>query len=120
MKDALGDKVKRVAVSSVLTDAPACLTADGPISLEMEKIMAGMPDADKVKSERVLEINAKHPVFEVLKSAQAAGDAEKVKDYTDLKVKDYTDLLYNQALLVEGLPIDDPVAFAQEVCKLMK
>ena len=112
MKDALGDKVKRVAVSSVLTDAPACLTADGPISLEMEKIMAGMPDSDKVKSERVLEINAKHPVFEVLKSAQAAGDAEKVKDYTDL--------LYNQALLVEGLPIDDPVAFAQEVCKLMK
>jgi molecular chaperone HtpG len=65
-----------------------------------------------VKSERVLEINAKHPVFEVLKAAQAAGDADKVKDYTDL--------LYNQALLVEGLPIDDPVAFAQEVCKLMK
>jgi molecular chaperone HtpG len=112
MKDALGDKVKRVAVSSVLTDAPACLTADGPISLEMEKIMAGMPDSDQVKSERVLEINAKHPVFEVLKAAQAAGDADKVKDYTDL--------LYNQALLVEGLPIDDPVAFAQEVCKLMK
>ena len=74
--------------------------------------MAGMPDAEGMKSQRVLELNANHPVFDVLRSAQEAGDTEKVADYTEL--------LYNQALLVEGLPIDDPVAYAQAVCKLMK
>ena len=112
MKEALGDAVTKVAVSSRLTDAPACITAAGPVSLEMERIMAQMPDgADGPKSERVLEINAKHAVFDTLKDAQAAGDAEKVKLYTDI--------LYNQALLVEGLPIDDPVAYANAVTKLM-
>lgn len=112
MKDALGDKVVKVAVSTRLTDAPACITAEGPVSLEMEKVMAGMPDADGVKSQRVLEVNAQHPVFQTLKAAQEAGETDKVKSYTDI--------LYNQALLVEGLPIDDPVAYAQEICKLMK
>ncbi|WP_454946503.1 molecular chaperone HtpG [Cryptobacterium curtum] len=112
MKEALGDKVVKVAVSPVLTDAPSALSSEGPISLEMEKVMAGMPDAEGMKSQRVLELNANHPVFDVLRSAQEAGDTEKVADYTEL--------LYNQALLVEGLPIDDPVAYAQAVCKLMK
>jgi molecular chaperone HtpG len=112
MKDVLGDKVVKVAVSTRLTDAPACITAEGPISLEMEKVMAGMPDADGMKSQRVLEVNAGHPVFETLKAAQEAGDTDKVASYTDI--------LYNQALLVEGLPIDDPVAYAQQICKLMK
>lgn len=112
MKEALGDKVVKVAVSPVLTDAPSALSSEGPISLEMEKVMAGMPDAEGMKSQRVLELNANHPVFDVLRSAQEAGDTEKVADYTEL--------LYNQALLVEGLPIEDPVAYAQAVCKLMK
>lgn len=112
MKEALGDKVVKVAVSPVLTDAPSALSSEGPISLEMEKVMAGMSDAEGMKSQRVLELNANHPVFDVLRSAQEAGDTEKVADYTEL--------LYNQALLVEGLPIDDPVAYAQAVCKLMK
>ncbi len=112
MKDALGDKVTKVAVSTRLTDAPACVTAEGPISLEMEKILAAAPGGSDAKSERVLEMNAKHPVFEKLKAAQEAGDTEKVQRYTGI--------LYNQALLVEGLPLEDPVAYAQAVCELME
>ncbi|MEA5020070.1 MAG: molecular chaperone HtpG [Gordonibacter sp.] len=111
MKEALGDAVTKVAVSARLTDAPACITAEGPISLEMEKVLSQGPDGNEMKSQRVLEINAKHPVFDVLRAAQESGD--------DNKVKLYTDLLYNQALLVEGMPIDDPVSFAQNVAKLM-
>ena len=112
MKDALGDSVTKVAVSSRLTDAPACITAAGPVSLEMERIMAQMPDGGEApKSERVLELNVKHPVFDVLKAAQEVGDADKVKLYAEV--------LYNQALIVEGMPIDDPVAYANAVTKLM-
>ena len=77
------------------------------MSLEMEKILSQMPDMGEApKSNRVLEINAAHPVFATLKAAQEAGDAEKVKTYASL--------LYNQALLVEGMPLEDPVAFAME------
>ncbi len=111
MKEALGNKVTKVSVSSWLADAPAALTAEGPISLEMEKILSQLPDNDDVKSERVLEINAKHPIFETMKAAQEAGDTDKVKRYTEI--------LYSQALLVEGMPVDDPVAFAQAVAELM-
>lgn len=112
MKAFLGDQVSKVAVSTRLTDAPVCLTAQGPVSLEMEKILSQEPGGGDVKSERVLEINPKHAIFETLKAAQKAGDHDKVKLYTEI--------LYNQALLVEGLPISDPVAYAQAVCELMK
>ena len=111
MKDALGDAVTKVAVSARLTDAPSCITAEGPVSLEMEKILSQGPDGSEIKSQRVLEINAKHAVFDKLKDAQESGDTEKIRLYTDL--------LYNQPLLVEGMPIDDPVAFANAVTKLM-
>ena len=114
MKDALGDKVEKVAVSARLAEAPACITTEGPLSLEMEKVLARGPEADAgdlPKSQRVLELNAKHPVFEKLAAAQAAGDADKVKLYAGL--------LYDQALLVEGILPADPVAFAQSVCELM-
>ena len=116
MKEALGDSVTKVAVSTKLATAeaaPACITAEGPVSLEMEKILSQMPDMSEApKSNRVLEINAAHPVFATLKAAQEAGDAEKVKTYASL--------LYNQALLVEGMPLEDPVAFANAVASLMK
>ena len=112
MKDALGDRVCRVAVSSRLSDAPVCITADGPVSLEMEKILSEGPDGAGVKTDRVLEVNPKHEVFETLKAAQESGDAEKVKLYTEI--------LYDQALLVEGIALEDPVAYAQAVTKLMK
>lgn len=111
MQSALDGAVTKVAVSARLTDAPACITAEGPVSLEMEKVLSQGPDGGDMKSQRVLELNAKHPVFEALKAAQEAGDTDKVKLYADL--------LYNQALLVEGMPIDDPISFAQNVAKLM-
>ena len=114
MKDALGDKVEKVAVSARLTDAPACITTEGPLSLEMEKVLARGPEGDAgelPKSQRVLELNAKHPVFEKLVAAQAADDKDKLKLYAGL--------LYDQALLVEGILPADPVAFAQSVCELM-
>ena len=111
MKEALGDAVEKVAVSSRLTDAPACITAAGPVSLEMERILSQAPDGQDVKSQRVLELNVKHPVFEALRAAQESGDTDKVKLYADI--------LYNQALLVEGMPLEDPVAYANAVTKLM-
>ena len=112
LKDALGNEVTKVAVSARLTDAPACVTTEGPVSLEMERVLSKGPEGpDGVKSQRVLELNAKHPVFDTLKAAHEAGDNDKIRLYADL--------LYNQALLVEGMPIDDPVAFAQNVAKLM-
>ena len=114
MKEALGDKVEKVAVSARLTDAPACITTEGPLSLEMEKVLARGPEAGTEgmpKTVRVLELNAKHPVFEKLVAAKEADDAEKLSLYADL--------LYDQALLVEGILPADPVAFAQNICSLM-
>ena len=114
MKEALGDKVEKVAVSARLTDAPACITTEGPLSLEMERVLHRDPSAEAEgmpKSQRVLELNAKHPVFKKLVSANEAGDAEKIKLYAGL--------LYDQALLVEGILPEDPVAFAASVCELM-
>ena len=112
MKEALGDKVTKVTVSARLTDAPAAITSEGPLSLEMEKVLAAGPDAGEApKAQRVLELNAKHPVFDKLKAAQESGDKEKLSLYAGL--------LYDQALLVEGMLPDDPVAFAGHVCELM-
>lgn len=111
MKDALDGKVKRVAVSSRLSDTPSCVTAEGPITLEMEKILATGPDGEQVKSDRVLELNAQHPVFKALQKAFEEKDDDKVKSYARV--------LYDQALITEGLPIDDPVAYTQAVYKFM-
>ena len=112
MKDALGDAVSKVVVSARLSDTPACVTAEGPISLEMEKIMAMAPDGQNIKSDRVLEINAQHSIFKTLQEAQKENDTDKIKQYTNI--------LYSQALITEGLPIENPVAYAQAVCDLMK
>ena len=112
MKEALGDKVTQVVVSTRIADAAACITTEGPLSLEMERILSSAPSKnEEYKTQRVLELNPAHPVFEVLKDAQAAGDSEKISSYADL--------LYNQALLMEGIPVEDPIAFAQEIAKLM-
>ena len=114
MKEALGEKVEKVAVSTRLAadGAPAVITSEGPLTLEMEKVLAAGPEAgDAPRATRVLEVNAKHPVFEKLRAAQEAGDADKVRLYAGL--------LYNQALLVEGILPEDPVAFASQVCELM-
>ena len=111
MKEALGDKVKEVTLSGRLKSHPVCLSSSGGMSIEMEKVLNAMPNDQKVKAERVLEVNAGHPVFEKLKELYSA-DQDKVKAYTNI--------LYSQALLIEGLPIEDPVEYSNQVCELMK
>ncbi|MBD3920921.1 molecular chaperone HtpG [Paenibacillus sp. PR3] len=110
MKAILEGKVKSVKASKRLKSHPVCLSAEGEVSIEMEKILKAMPNGQDVQADKVLEINVNHEVFNTLKSAQAA-DPEKLKLYTNL--------LYNQALLIEGLPIQDPVAFTNDICKVM-
>ena len=110
MKDSLSEKVKEIRLSQRLKSHPVCLTSDGALSLEMEKVLNSMPNDQKVKADRVLEINANHPIFETLKSLY-----ENDKD----KLKAYSDLLYAQALLIEGMSIEDPVEFSNLICNLM-
>ncbi len=112
MKETLGEKVTQVCVSNRLKSHPVCLTSTGALSIEMEKVLKSMPGADKnINSEKVLEINAEHEVFASLKSAFDKDDKEKIQAYTNI--------LYEQARLIEGLTIEDPVAYANSVCKLM-
>ncbi len=110
MKTILADKVKDVRISKRLKSHPVCLATEGEISIEMEKILAAMPNNQNIKADKVLEINNNHEVFQSLKEA-----FENDKDKLDL----YTKLLYNQALLIEGLPIQDPVEFTNDICKIM-
>jgi len=112
MKAALGDEVSKVAVSPLATEAPAVISAEGPVSLEMERVLSEGPEGTpQVGAQRVLELNATHPVFDKLKAAQEAGDTDRLELMSSL--------LLDQALLMAGLPVKDPVAFAQNVCKLM-
>ncbi|MDI3090433.1 molecular chaperone HtpG [Priestia megaterium] len=110
MKKALAGKVGDVRASKRLKTHPVCLSADGEVTIEMEKILSAMPDNQHVKAEKVLEINVNHDVFASLKDA-----FESDKGKLDL----YTNLLYNQALLIEGLSISDPVEFTNDICKIM-
>jgi len=110
MKDALDGKVKQVILSQKLKTHPVCLSTDGAISIEMEKVLNAMPTDEKVTAERVLEINANHPVFKKLCDLYA-NDKDLLKEYASL--------LYTQALLIEGVNIDDPVAFSNQICDLM-
>ena len=112
MKEALGDRVTEVRLSSSLKTHPVCLTAKGAVSLEMEKVLNTMPGSEhKVKAQRVLELNGGHPVFEALK---ALWPEQKEK------VATYAELLYDQALLIEGLSVEDPIRFSNAICELMK
>lgn len=112
MQEAIADKVKTVRPSKKLKTHPVCLSSDGSITIEMEKVLNAMPqnDGNKVKAEKALEINPNHPIFEKLKDLYA-NDKDKLKDYAKL--------LYDQALLIEGMSIDNPVEFANLVCELM-
>ncbi|MBR0598717.1 molecular chaperone HtpG [Sinanaerobacter chloroacetimidivorans] len=110
MKETLGDKVSEVRLSQRLKTHPVCLASSGGLSIEMEKILNAMPNDEKVKAEKVLEINAGHQVLQALKKAYES-DKEKAGKYTEL--------LYNQALLIEGVPIEDPVAFSNAICDLI-
>ncbi|MCQ4895362.1 molecular chaperone HtpG [Anaerotruncus sp. DFI.9.16] len=112
LRDALDGKVKEVRLSSRLKSHPVCLSSDGMVSLEMEKVLSAMPGEQKPKAERVLEVNASHPVFAAMRKLY--GD-EGGRD----RLKQYAFLLYSQALLIEGMSIDDPVAFSNAICDLM-
>lgn len=109
--EALSGKVKEVRASKRLKTHPVCLSTEGAISIEMEKVLNAMPNENKVHAERILELNEGHPVFAALKKAQAE-DSERFGIYCSL--------LYDQALLIEGLPIEDPVAFSNAICQLIQ
>ena len=111
MTSVLSGKVKAVRASSRLKSHPVCLSNEGDISIEMEKVLNAMPNAGQVQADKVLEVNVNHDVFKSLQSAHET-DQDKFEMYADV--------LYNQARLIEGLTIEDPVAFADNVCKLMK
>ncbi|MGW8823057.1 MULTISPECIES: molecular chaperone HtpG [unclassified Paenibacillus] len=109
MGSLLAGKVKSVKASKRLKSHPVCLSTEGEVSIEMEKILKAMPNGQDIQADKVLEINTNHEVFQSLKALQADQD----------KLKLYTNLLYNQALLIEGLPIADPVEFTNDICKIM-
>jgi molecular chaperone HtpG len=112
MKEALNGKVKEVRASNRLKTHPVCLSNEGELSIEMEKILKTMPNNNQdIKAEKILEINTNHEMFQAMKKA-----FEEDKD----KLKMYSNVLYNQALLIEGLPVEDPVQFANDVCSLIK
>ncbi len=111
MQEKLEGKVKTVRLSKRLKTHPVCLTSDGEVSVEMEKVLNAMPNDQKISADKVLEINPEHPVFETLKSIYG-------KDND--KLEKYSKLLYNQALMIEGLPVENPVEFSNLVCELMK
>ena len=109
VKKALDGKVKEVRLSARLVDTPAALTSEGPLTLEMEKVLNDTPMGSSIKAERILEMNPDHPVFEALKDVQKDEDLFKT----------YAELLYDQACLTAGIKIDDPAGFAERIAKLM-
>lgn len=113
MTEKLGGKVKAVKLSQRLKTHPVCITSEGMLSVEMEKVLSAMPDeqAHNAKAEKILEINASHPIFEKLKKLYAEDNKDKVAEYADI--------LYSQALLIEGMPIENPVDFTNKLCEIM-
>ena len=113
MKDSLNGKVKDVRASKRLKTHPVCIATEGELSIEMEKVLKTMPNnmPDSVHAEKILEINIHHPMFKKIQNAYAA-DKEKLKKLSNV--------LYNQALLIEGLQIDDPVQYANDVYDLLE
>lgn len=111
LKDSIGDDVSAVRFTNKLKKHPVCLTSEGEISLEMEKVLNSMPTNDqKVKANIVLEINEVHPIAEKLTELYA-GDKDKAAKYAKI--------LYAQARLIEGLSVDDPTELSNLVCELM-
>ncbi|MDE7363298.1 MAG: molecular chaperone HtpG [Ruminococcus sp.] len=112
MAELIGEeKVAKVIISKRLKSHPVCLTSEGEITLEMEKVLNSMPGDQKVKAKRVLEINPEHEIFGKLQSVSDSGDKDKLAKYANL--------LYTQALLIEGMPVENPVEFSNMICELM-
>ncbi len=110
IKEALKDDVSDVIFSKRLTTSPVCLVSSEGVSFEMEKYIANLPSGDKIKANRILEINPKHQLFEAL---------ERLFNDNDEHFQDYAELLYSQALLIEGLPLKDPVSFSNKMTNLL-
>lgn len=110
MTEKLGGKVKAVKLSQRLKNHPVCITSEGALSVEMEKVLSAMPNGEGAKAEKILEINPNHAIFGKLKSLY-----ETDKD----KAGEYADILYSQALLIEGMPIENPVEFSNKICEIM-
>ena len=110
LKDALGEKVKDVRISSRLTDDPVCVVADEGVSLEMEKYMSQDPNSQGLKAAKILEINPDHEIFSKLQKVYAEN-----KD----ALNDYASVLLDQALIIQGLPIDDPAEYAKKITELL-
>lgn len=111
MNELLAGKVKKVKASKRLKTHPVCLSTEGEVTIEMEKILNAMPNNQEVKADKVLEINVNHDIF---------GSLQQAFEHDKEKLNLYTNLLYNQALLIEGLPVQDPVQFTNDICKIMK
>ena len=110
VKETLGERVKEVRASKILKSHPVCLTAGPGLSFEMEKYFAAVQPEQKLKADRILELNTSHPVFAALEQAVSA-DPERAKKYAEL--------LYDQALLIAGLPLEDPSGYTDLVCGLL-
>ena len=110
VKESLGDKVKDVRLSGKLKSHAVCITTDGMISTEMEKVLNAMPAHEKRMAQRVLEINGEHPIFQRLQELYQS-DKERLKLYAEI--------LYDQALLLEGISLEDPSDFSQKLCQLL-
>lgn len=110
IKEILADEVSDVVISRRLTDSPVCLVSTDGLSFEMQKVMEKIPTSKNLKADKVLEINPNHKLFETL---------ENLYNDNDPSLSDYVKLLYDQALLIEGFPIKDPVEFSKKMCDLM-
>ncbi len=111
LTDALDGKVTKVILSKRLKTHPVCLSTEGDITMEMEKVLNSMPTDEKIHAKRVLEINPEHDIFSKLKAISDSGDSEKLSKYAKI--------LYTQALLIEGVSIENPAEFSNLVCELM-
>ncbi|MCI6993036.1 MAG: molecular chaperone HtpG, partial [Clostridiales bacterium] len=109
IKEALGDRVLDVRFTNKLKNYPVCLTSEGELSIEMEKTLNAMPTTEKVKAQVVLEINAEHPLAEKLKALKG----------NDGKLKDYAEILFAQARMIAGLPVENPAELSNLICGLM-
>lgn len=110
LTEKLGGKVKAVKLSQRLKNHPVCITSEGALSVEMEKVLSAMPNGEGAKAEKILEINPNHAIFSKLKSLYET-DKETAGEYADI--------LYSQALLIEGMPIENPVEFSNKICEIM-
>lgn len=116
VKDVLGDDVVSVIISTRLKEHPVCFASGEGLTIEMEKILKERAEAmgestDDITAEKILELNADHSFYKALKLAVDQNDKEKIEDYSKL--------LYDQALIIEGMRVPDPVEFSKRICKLM-